>query len=187
MRQKVFTLANQLTFLRLLLIPFVVLMLLQEEFLWGLGLLLAAGLTDLLDGTLARWLKQRTPLGAYLDPITDKLLLSACFIVLAVRDVVPWSLSVLVLARDVLILVIALVIIVGAGFRRFSPTPYGKACTTVQVVTVFVVVLVQVTPQPPLVWLNGLLLWLTAALTVLSGVHYAWRTGRLLQEIHPHP
>lgn len=183
MKRQIFTLANQLTLLRLVLIPFFGMAILNGEYRWGLGLLVAAGLSDTLDGMLARWLKQRTPLGAYLDPIADKLLVSTAFVVLAVRGDVPWALTVLVLGRDVLIVVIAGVLIIAAGYRPFSPSIYGKACTVAQMLAVVVVVLLQVFPGTELLWARGLLLWLAAALTLLSGAHYAYRTGRMLPEV----
>lgn len=187
MSRQIFTLANQLTLLRLALIPFFVLALRGGQYGWALGLLLVAGVSDLLDGLLARWLKQRTSLGAYLDPIADKLLFSTAFVVLAIKGEVPWALSILVLGRDVLILAIALVIIIGAGFRPFAPSVYGKACTATQAVTLFVVVVFALEPHPALLTAKQVLLWLTGALTVLSGMHYAYRTGTVLPEIPPKP
>lgn len=187
MKQPVFTLANQLTLLRLLLIPFFALAILGGQYGWGLVLLVAAGMSDFLDGLLARRLQQRTPLGATLDPIADKLLLSTSFVVLAVSGAVPWWLSILVLSRDVLIVAIGLAIIIGAGFRPFSPSVYGKACTAVQMLTVFVVVLVEVAPGAWLLWVKNLLLWLTATLTLLSGVLYAHRTSKLMPASPPKP
>ncbi len=184
MRAQIFTLANQFTILRLALVPFFVLAVLDGRYGWALGLLVAAGLSDFLDGLLARWLKQRTPLGSYLDPIADKLLLSTSFVVLAVAHNVPWALTILVLSRDLLIVAVALVIIIGAGFRPFPPSFLGKACTTAQIVAVFVVVLEEVAPSGWLAALKELTLWTTAALTVLSGFHYAYRTGKMLPGIH---
>ncbi|MBI2956816.1 MAG: CDP-alcohol phosphatidyltransferase family protein [Acidobacteria bacterium] len=183
MKPRIFTLANQFTLLRLVLIPFFALALLDGSYGWALALLVAAGASDLLDGALARWLEQRTPLGAYLDPIADKLLLSTSFVVLAVNGDVPWALTVLVLMRDVLIVAIAVAILVGVGYRPFPPSVYGKTCTTAQVVTVFVVVLVEVTRAAWLLETKRWLLWVTAALTIASGVHYALRTGKMLPEI----
>lgn len=185
MTQKIFTLANQLTLLRLLLIPFFALAILGGQYGWGLGLLLAAALTDFLDGLLARKLEQRTTLGTTLDPIADKLLLSTSFIVLAVRGVVPWWLSILVLSRDTLLLVTALALVLGTGFRTFPPTFYGKACTATQVVTVVVAVVAELEPITVLLRTKVFLLWLTAAFTVFSGVHYAYRTATHLPETPP--
>ncbi len=184
MRAQIFTLANQFTILRLALVPFFVLAVLDGRYGWALALLVIAGLSDFLDGLLARWLKQRTPLGSYLDPIADKLLLSTSFVVLAVAHNVPWTLTILVLSRDLLIVAVALVIIIGAGFRPFPPSFLGKACTTAQIVAVFIVVLEEVAPRDWLALLKEVLLWTTAALTVLSGFHYAYRTGKMLPGIH---
>ena len=187
MKQQIFTLANQLTLLRLLLIPFFAVAVLTGHYGWALGLLVAAALTDFFDGLLARRFEQRTPLGATLDPVADKLLLSTSFVVLAARGAVPWWLSILVLGRDALILVTALAFILGAGFRTFPPTLLGKTCTAVQVVTVVVVVAAEVFLAEPLQWAKELLLWLTAGLTVLSGLHYAYRMGKLLPAASPKP
>jgi cardiolipin synthase len=181
MTSQFFTLANQLTLLRLALIPFFAVAVLGRRYDWALALLLAAGVSDALDGILARSLRQHTALGAYLDPIADKLLLSTGFVVLAIRGDVPWTLAILVLGRDVVIVAIALVLVLAAGLRPF-PSLYGKACTSAQVLAV-IAVAVQVIPGAALVWTKDLLLWLTAALTVLSGVHYAWRVGKMLPEI----
>ena len=182
MTSQFFTLANQLTLLRLALIPFFAVAVLGRRYDWALALLLAAGVSDALDGILARSLRQRTALGAYLDPIADKLLLSTGFVVLAIRGDVPWTLAILVLGRDVVIVAIALVLVLAAGLRPV-PSLYGKACTSAQVLAVIAVVAVQVIPGAALVWTKDLLLWLTAALTVLSGVHYAWRIGKMLPDI----
>ncbi len=180
MRAQIFTIANQFTLLRLALVPFFVLAVLDGRYGWALALLVAAGLSDFLDGLLARWLKQRTPLGSYLDPIADKLLLSTSFVVLAVAHNVSWTLTILVLSRDVLMMAVALVIIIGAGFRPFPPSFLGKACTTVQIVTVFIVVLEEVVPRDWLAMSKDVAVWTTVALTIFSGLHYAYRTGKLL-------
>lgn len=178
MKERFFTLANQLTLVRLGLIPVFVVAIVEGHYRLGLILLVVAGVSDSLDGYLARRLKQRTELGAYLDPIADKLLLSTSFVVLAVSGDVPWMLSALVLGRDVVIVAVAAVILLGSGSRSFRPSVYGKACTVVQVITVFGVVLGRV--WPPAVSAKPPLLWLTAILTVVSGIHYAYHTGKVL-------
>lgn len=185
MSRQFLTLANQLTLVRLALIPFFVVAVLNRRYGWGLAVLLAAGLSDALDGLLARVLKQRTPLGAYLDPIADKLLLSTAFVILAIQGDVPWTVSVLVLGRDVLILAVALAIIIGAGWRPFPSSVYGKISTVTQVLTVGVVVLARVWPHGAVVWAKDVLIWLTVAITLASGIHYAWRTGKVLPDIPP--
>lgn len=180
--KKLFTLANQLTLLRLLLIPFFVLAVLGRHYGWALAVLVAAALSDFFDGLLARWLRQRSVLGATLDPIADKLLLSTSFVVLAIRGVLPWWVTILVLSRDVLILGVALAIVITTGFRRFPPSLFGKLCTGVQVFTVFAAVLAEVFPLEPLHWAEQTLVWLTVVFTVLSGVHYAYLAGKHASE-----
>ena len=88
--------------------------------------MIIAGLTDGLDGILARSLNQKTALGAYLDPIADKLLLSSSFVVLALNRKISWWLATLVLSRDILLLTAAAVILVVVGYRPFPPSIYGK-------------------------------------------------------------
>ena len=183
MRQQIFTLANQFTLLRLALIPFFALAVLDRRYGLALVVFIVAGVSDTLDGTLARRLNQRTAVGAYLDPLADKLLLSTAFVVLALEKNVPWALTILVLARDIIILAIAAVIIIATGSHPVRPSVYGKACTVTQIATVLAVLLVAVVRQGWLVWTQGLLLWLTAALTVVSGLHYAYQVGRILPQL----
>jgi cardiolipin synthase len=174
--KQLFTYANQLTLIRLALIPFYAVTILQGRYRVALILLVVAGLSDGLDGLLARWLKQRTTLGALLDPIADKILLSTSFVVLAISGDVPRWVSILVLSRDVLMVIVASVVTMVTGFRPFPPTLLGKVCTGVQIVTVFWVVLGRV--WPPVAVAEPFLLWLTVGFTVVSGFHYAIRTGK---------
>ena len=175
---QLFTFANQLTLIRLGLIPFFVLSILDGQYTFALALLLAAAVSDGLDGFLARWLKQRTDLGAILDPLADKILISTAFVVLAISGDVEWWVSVIVLGRDVLMILVGSVIVLATGFRIFAPTILGKLCTGAQMVTVFWIVLGQV--WPPAQSMKTPLVWLTVALTVASGFHYAARTGKTL-------
>src|SRR3954470_9093142 len=98
---------NQLTLLRLIIIPFIIINIVDERFGWALGLFVLAGISDALDGLLARLLKQKTLLGQYLDPIADKLLLSTLFPVLAFEHRIPWYVTVLVFSRDIGILIVS--------------------------------------------------------------------------------
>ena len=98
---------NQLTLLRLIFIPFVVISVVEDRYGWALALFVLAGLSDALDGLLARLLKQKTALGQYLDPIADKLLLSTLFLVLAFEHRIPWYVTVLVFSRDLGILIVS--------------------------------------------------------------------------------
>lgn len=165
---------NLLTLLRICMAPFLVAATLERRFEIGFILFLAAGLTDALDGVLARVLKQRTVLGQYLDPVADKLLLSTLFVVLSYQRLIPLRVTVLVFGRDVGILMVAAILYAAAGRREFKPSIYGKANTLAQVVTVAVVLLHQLTQQPWVIALRSFALWATIVLTIASGLHYAW-------------
>src|SRR5271167_1021033 len=103
MKSRILTVPNQLTFLRLAFLPFFIMAIHYERYNWGLVILIVAGFTDALDGFLARGLNQKTPLGAYLDPIADKLLLSSSYFVLALKGRIAWWLAIMVLGRDIII------------------------------------------------------------------------------------
>jgi cardiolipin synthase len=180
MRSPFWTVPNQITFLRFALLPAYLICLFYRRFGWALLLLLAAALTDALDGLLARWLNQKTELGTFLDPVADKLLLSSSFIVLALRGQLSWWLTILVLARDVILMVTAAVIVLVAGFRTFPPSVYGKLTTVVQILLVFTVVAAAAFDQPLLTEAKAGLVYATAALTVVSGLHYSLTIARRL-------
>jgi cardiolipin synthase len=169
---------NILTLLRICLAPFLVAAILEDRFALSFGLFVAAGLTDALDGTLARMLKQRTMLGQYLDPVADKLLLSTLFLVLTHKGLIPARVTVLVFGRDVGILVVAAILYAAVGRREFRPSIFGKANTLVQVLAVASVLLRQLTPVIWVADFRMLALNLTIALTVVSGFHYAWVASR---------
>jgi len=180
MRRRIFTVPNQLTFLRLGFLPFYLIAVFYAHYDWALGLLIVAALTDGMDGLLARTLHQRTAIGAYFDPIADKLLLSSSFIVLALRGKVRWWLAILVLSRDVLMLTTAVVVLLVMGYRAFPPSIYGKATTAVQVLFVFAVISLAVTNWRWLDVSQPVLRDAVAALTVFSGFHYSVVVARRL-------
>ena len=132
-----------LTLLRICLMPFLVAAILEAHYALGFGLFVVAGLTDAMDGTLARVLKQRTMLGQYLDPVADKLLLSTLFLVLTYKGLIPARVTVLVFGRDVGILVVSAILYAAVGRRDFSPSIFGKANTVAQVSAVAAVLLNQ--------------------------------------------
>src|SRR5271154_5873359 len=136
---RIFTVPNQLTFLRLAFLPFFIIAIKYDRYGLALWILLAGGLSDALDGLLARQLNQKTTLGAYLDPIADKLLLSSSYVVLALKGKIGWWLAILVLGRDVLILVACAVILLAAGYRLFPPSIWGKATTMCEILLVVIV------------------------------------------------
>jgi cardiolipin synthase len=172
------TAPNLLTLLRICLAPFLVAAILERQFALGFWLFVAAGLTDALDGLLARFLKQRTMLGAYLDPVADKLLLSTLFLVLMHMSLMPVTVTVLVFGRDVGILVVAAILYAATGRREFSPSIFGKANTLAQVTAVAAVLLLQLTQAHWVVVFRAVALDATIGLTVASGLHYAWSASR---------
>ena len=182
MTSRILTVPNQLTFLRLGFLPFFIISIQYRRYDIALAVLIIAALTDGLDGLLARTLNQKTALGAYLDPIADKLLLSSSFVVLALNRKISWWLAILVLSRDVLLLTSAAVILVVAGYRLFQPSIYGKLTTALQIMLVFAVVLLAVADWPWLQFVRMILGYLVAGFTVFSGFHYSIVVARRLGE-----
>jgi cardiolipin synthase len=172
------TMPNLLTIARICLMPFLVSAILEQRFRLGFGLFLAAGLTDALDGTLARILQQRSVLGQYLDPVADKLLLSTLFLVLTHINLIPVRVTALVFGRDLGILVVAAILYAAVGRRDFRPTILGKANTVAQVTAVAVVLLGQINHAAWIAWLRSFALDATMVLTVGSGLQYAWLVTR---------
>lgn len=164
--------------MRICLAPFLVSAILENRFRLSFGLFVAAGLTDALDGTLARWLKQRTVLGQYLDPVADKLLLSTLFLVLTHKNLIGVSVTALVFGRDVGILLVAAILYAAVGRREFKPSLFGKMNTVAQVAAVAVVLLHQIYDARWVVALRTVALDATIVLTVASGLHYAWMVTR---------
>ncbi len=174
------TAPNQLTLLRMMFVPFIVIDLVGGHYRWALILFVLAGFSDGLDGLLARTLKQQTVLGQYLDPIADKLLLSTMFMVLAILHKIAWKYTVLVFSRDISILFASAVLYAIAGLRDFRPSIFGKANTFAQVAAVFFVMLFQI-KHDRWIWLTQTtLLHATVAFTVVSAVHYVFLVGQRL-------
>jgi cardiolipin synthase len=180
MQGPIWTVPNQITLLRLGFLPFFLILISYEHYRWALLVLVAAGLSDAIDGLLARQLNQRSPLGAYLDPIADKLLLSSSFIILAFKQKLAWWLTIIVLSRDILILMVAVVILLISGYRPFPPSVYGKLTTGLQILLVFSVVLSAAYPYPGFEPVNKVLIYAVTALTVFSAFHYSFTTSRRL-------
>ncbi|HWZ96721.1 MAG TPA: CDP-alcohol phosphatidyltransferase family protein [Candidatus Dormibacteraeota bacterium] len=180
MQGRIWTVPNQITLLRLGFLPFFLILISYEQYKWALLILVVAGLTDGIDGLLARQLNQKSALGAYLDPIADKLLLSSSFVILAMAKKVAWWLTIMVLSRDVLLLVVAAVIILISGYRPFPPSLYGKLTTFFQIFFVFAVVLAAAYPYPHWEEVNRVLIYTVTAFTVFSGFHYSFAITRKL-------
>jgi len=181
-----FTIPNGITLVRLALTPFFVLATLSGNHLLALGIFIAAGISDALDGLVARLLGMRSLFGTYLDPIADKLLLVTAYVVLTLpvkgAITVPLWLTVLALSRDVLIVLIALLLYLGAGVRAFPPSLLGKATTFFHIVTIGVVLIANVTPVAEPVLLTCF--YVALALTVISGLDYIRRAATVFEAIH---
>jgi cardiolipin synthase len=187
MKGRIWTVPNQITLLRLGFLPFFLILISYEHYRWALLVQVLAGLSDGIDGLLARSLNQRSSLGAYLDPIADKLLLSSSFVILAFKQKLAWWLTIIVLSRDVLLLIVAVVIILIAGYRPFPPSVLGKFTTAFQIILVFAIVLAAAFPSPGLTLLNRVLVYVVTALTVISGFHYSITIAGRLSSSPPSP
>jgi cardiolipin synthase len=174
---------NLLTVSRICLAPFLISATLEHRFRLAFVLFVVAGLTDAFDGALARILRQRSALGQYLDPVADKLLLSALFLVLTHMNLIPTRVTVLVFGRDLGILLVAALLFAAVGRREFKPTVFGKASTVAQVFAVGFVLLLQVDDARWVILSRSFALDATMVLTVASGLHYAWMVSR--RTIHP--
>lgn len=173
-------LPNSLTLIRVLLIPFFVIFIIQKSFNLALITFAIAGITDGIDGLIARWTHQRTELGAYLDPIADKLLLIASFITLAIIEMIPSWLSVIVITRDVIILLGFLVMILTDYHPKINPSLLSKLTTVLQICTVLIVLMKDTSPI--LIQMSGAIIYGTALFTILSGVQYIYIGTRILNE-----
>src|ERR1700688_3298390 len=180
MRGRIWTVPNQITLLRLGFLPIFLILISYEDYRWALAVLVVAGLSDGIDGLLARRLNQKSSLGAYLDPIADKLLLSSSFVILAMEKITPWWLTIIVLSRDILLLIVAAVIILISGYRPFPPSLLGTATTFFQIILVSGSASPGGYPGPAITEINRLLAYLVAALTIISGFHYSFTTARRL-------
>jgi cardiolipin synthase len=171
-------LPNLITIFRILLTPVFINLLIYGYQGWALTVFLIASLTDSLDGLIARLANQRTRLGTYLDPMADKLLLTASFLTLAILKVIPIWAAVIVVSRDLILILGALILHLTQASQEISPTFLGKSTTVVQLVYIALVLLMTV--------LHGstVSLWpilaVTIGLTVLSGLHYIYRGFRRL-------
>lgn len=167
---------NALTAMRIIFVPVMVILLMQGEFFKSLILFALLGISDGLDGFLARILNQQTELGAYLDPIADKALIISCFVTLSIKHIIPGWLSVIVVSRDCIILLgVAVLAMMSVSFQ-IRPTMISKLTTVSQLLTVFLVLVVHsLSLQGELkVVLLGFYI-VTSILTVASGLNYIFK------------
>jgi cardiolipin synthase len=174
MTTRILTPSNQITLLRLLFVPVFAILVMDQHYRAALAVLMAAALSDALDGTVARLLKQESPLGVALDPIADKILMTTAYLTLACRGALPWWLTIVVLSRDVGIIMAASVISLVAGYRPFYPSLLGKSSTAAQMATIFLAVCRRA--RVPYVTDDVLtfVVYLAAALTLASAIHYVF-------------
>ncbi|HWM90560.1 MAG TPA: CDP-alcohol phosphatidyltransferase family protein [Thermoanaerobaculia bacterium] len=176
-----FTIPNLLSVLRMGLVPLFIIAVLDGQPLKALILFLVAGVTDALDGFIARFANQQSLLGTYLDPIADKILLTSAYVSLAIPSLnpgvqIPVWITVLVIARDLLLVVVALIFYLAVGIRQFPPTMLSKINTATQVAAVLVVLVSALLPH--LESIATTLLYAVAVLTVSSGLDYVIRYSR---------
>jgi cardiolipin synthase len=184
---KVWTIPNLLTFMRMILIPVFASLLYYGYSKSALIVFVIAGVSDGIDGFLARRFNQQSELGTIIDPIADKMLMTVAFIILTLPNImqavrhlpVPFWVTAAVIGRDVLIITVAAAINIMTGFRGFKPSWLGKMSTLVQVIAVTLILLAAVT---------GYSIYLPTVYTIvvlfafLSGVHYIFQVARLMRE-----
>jgi cardiolipin synthase (CMP-forming) len=191
MSSRIVTVPNLLTVFRMVLIPVFVSLLFYQRFILALAIFVLAGVTDGLDGLLARRFNQKSQLGTILDPIADKLMLVTSFVVLSMRSVfpqplpshlpVPFWVTVAVISRDVFILVGAAAINIVTGFRGFRPSMLGKINTTVQIFAIAAIIFAASVPHGS-GWYLPTIYTTVFAFSVLSGAHYVFFVSKLVNE-----
>jgi len=174
------TVPNLITSIRIILTPIFIIYLINDEVLPALFIFLLAGISDAADGLIARLFNQKSKLGAFLDPLADKILLISAFVVLSAKNYVyPW-LTVVVISRDVLILLGVLILYLNSQDFTVKPSMFSKTTTCFQLATVFAVL--SSGHVPLLIRFKDYLFWATALLTVFSGLHYMRHWFRMMGE-----
>jgi cardiolipin synthase len=184
---RILTLANQLTFLRILIIPAFALLVTYGYLGWALIAFIAAGLTDALDGVIARRANQRTSLGAWLDPMADKLLLVTTFIVLTLPAVdvtnhIPLWLTILLISRDIVIVGVVAIVNLAIGPRTFRPSLLGKMATATYILVSIVFLYFNWRQERS--WIVDAAVYVALALTLVSSADYFVRMRKLINEGH---
>ena len=170
---------NILTVLRILATPIFVILLQKEMYFTALMLFSLAGISDAVDGFIARYFNQRTVLGAYLDPLADKMLLVAAFASLAILNLIPKWLAVIVISRDVIIVLGIAIFTITQSEYEIKPSLLSKITTFTQIATIVVTLMAQA--YTPAAMLQQSLFWVTAAITMFSGLHYLYVGLNILQ------
>ncbi|TFG93328.1 MAG: CDP-diacylglycerol--glycerol-3-phosphate 3-phosphatidyltransferase [Syntrophobacterales bacterium] len=171
---------NMLTLIRIILVPIFVILIMHGSFPYALTVFVIAGITDGLDGFLARILGQQTVLGSYLDPLADKALIITSFVILSILEIIPGWLAVVVISRDCIILFGVSVLFLMSVPFEIRPTYVSKATTVLQLLTVFLVLVSKCLPgyTNPLMIMT--LFWGTAFFTVVSGFYYIFKGVKVI-------
>ena len=184
---RVLTVANQLTFLRILLIPLFALLVAYGYLGGALIVFITAGVTDALDGLIARLAHQRTSLGAWLDPMADKLLLVTAFVVLTIPNAtlanhMPLWLTILIISRDIVIVGVVAVVNLAIGHRTFRPSIWGKLATATYIVTSVGFMYFNYLKTTSV--LIDVMVWASLTMTLVSSGDYFLKMRRLINEGH---
>jgi len=168
-------LPNLITIIRILLIPLFIVLLLYGHNFYALSVFIAAGISDALDGFIARTWGLKTRIGAYLDPIADKLLMISSFVTLSIFGKIPMWLMVIIIGRDVLIGITGLILLNYIDLHHYQvrPSIIGKITTVLQVLTIVAVLMELKSP------LLSTIIWGTAFATITSGLHYIYRESKV--------
>jgi cardiolipin synthase (CMP-forming) len=175
--------ANQLTLLRMLLIPGFVILVVYGYLGWALVVFVTAGITDALDGVIARRSGQKTTIGAWLDPMADKLLLVSTFVVLTVPGLglanrLPIWLTVLIISRDIVIVLTVAIVNLAIGRRTFRPSMFGKTATATYILTAVVAMFFNYLRQPSVI--VDVFVYASLTITLVSSFHYIWHAARII-------
>jgi cardiolipin synthase len=175
---------NFISLLRIILVPVIVIFLIQDEYARALIVFAIAGLTDALDGVLARLLNKQTELGAFLDPLADKILLSTSFISLSIFSLIPGWLTVIVISRDLIILIGIMTLSMMSVPYEIKPIFVSKITTTLQISTVLLALLLKTFNFDVINYyeLVKILSWLTAFFTIISGLVYIFKGINFLNQ-----
>lgn len=180
----VFTPANEVTLLRMLLIPAFVILVVYGHLGTALLVFALAGVTDALDGLLARWSGQKSTVGAWLDPMADKLLLLSTFIVLSIPGIglantLPFWLTACIISRDIVIVLTVIIVNLAIGRRTFFPSIYGKIATALYMLTAVTAMFFNYRRYHSHV--VDVLVYASLAITIVSSLDYIWRTRRVIE------
>lgn len=166
-------LPNILTFTRILILPFFAASLIYREYHFALFLFVAAAVTDLLDGFIARVTKQITYFGIILDPVADKFFLITSYVLMSMYDLIPAWLTILVLSKDLIVITGVIILYFVTSNLKVAPTFLGKLSSASQFILIGIVLLaVNIGRQLPI---QPVLYFLVAGLTALSGIHYVYQ------------